>query len=67
MNALHLLYVTPKPEPEPNNDDENKTLVDSDTLTVGGKLKSAIESFREQAKLPTPCWLVIFICMIFYS
>lgn len=66
-SAFFLLYVTPKPEPESNADDENKGLVDSDDLTIGGKIKSAIESFRKQAKLPTPCWLVIFICMIFYA
>lgn len=68
LAAVYLMAVTKYPEEtedveEKQVDSKRPVFEDSEDLTIKGKLKGVLEL----AKLPPPCWLVIFICMIFYA
>ena len=64
-SAFYLLCITPK-----NYDSEGTPTENPDSSTkfqVSSNWKDSCNELLEQVKLPAPCWLIIFICMIFYS
>jgi len=67
VSAFYLLCVTPK-----NHDSEDIPTPVEDTsedkkFTTSNTWTDTFHDLAEQAKLPVPAWLVIAICMIFYS
>jgi MFS family permease len=66
VSAFYLLCITPK-----NHDSEDNPTPVEDTseekFTNSNTWNDTLGDLAEQAKLPVPAWLVIAICMIFYS